>query len=580
MKYSKIAKLLFIYIVFWECIEHSVCCSGYASTNKVTLKRINGHTYSYSSIQRAIDKAEAGDTIFIDNGTFFECLQLKNKHGKKDSPITIQGKDKINCIIDGSVRQNAVLNLNQWEKDQLNGRTCLSVGHELNCSSPAAWLSSGKRLWVYGNPQQFAKSEITPGIYYDKNERKIYIRLDKDDSIIDEKLYIGDKNYTLFIKDCSNLILRNLTVQFGGTSTLMITGSSHILLSDIEVLGGRHGVYVNDKSSNQETCSNHIKIDNCRIVNKRENDWLWTDFKNKPPRYMEGAGIFIHSAGPENSIQHSTIEGSFDGISVKTIKAGRNSRVKILGNKIHDIFDDAIELDTACPHCHVFDNQIFDVFTGISLTQAVGPIHIYRNQVVVDKQVEFNRKPQVKKTHGVVLKVGGSIQTPTQKIFIYNNSFLAQSHINAFVYLDKAVRQIMFYNNIFFTDHGYIIYHSEWPLREIVFKNNLYHRRQKGPIVKSMKPQSSNKNLKQIDDKGKSTFFNSLSYKWAEDGIQADPKFIDPLGKPPNLNLSKNSPAINAGVDISKLHLPDSVHIHDNLYDIGAIEYTFEKDNK
>jgi len=69
--------------------------SGIASATTITVND-NGEE-DYTSIQEAIDVANSGDTILVQNGTYYEHLLLI-----REDNLTLLGENKETTIIDGS----------------------------------------------------------------------------------------------------------------------------------------------------------------------------------------------------------------------------------------------------------------------------------------------------------------------------------------------------------------------------------------------------------------------------------------------------------------------------------------------
>ena len=66
---------------------------------------------AYRTVQKALDKAVAGDVIELATGDYFQSIKTV-RSGKKDKPITIRGDDKGIVSIRGDSKNNRVIEIN------------------------------------------------------------------------------------------------------------------------------------------------------------------------------------------------------------------------------------------------------------------------------------------------------------------------------------------------------------------------------------------------------------------------------------------------------------------------------------
>lgn len=103
--------------------------SGTNSVRNDTYPMLNGKTFfvggdepgNYSKIQDAIDNASDGDTVFVYNGSYGECLIINKS-------ITVIGEDRNNTVIDGTHHQNNTVCIRDADRIYFSGFTIQNSG--------------------------------------------------------------------------------------------------------------------------------------------------------------------------------------------------------------------------------------------------------------------------------------------------------------------------------------------------------------------------------------------------------------------------------------------------------------------
>jgi hypothetical protein len=284
---------------------------------------------------------------------------------------------------------------------------------------------------------------------------------------------------------------------------------------------------------------------------------------------MEGAGIYIVSAGDNNEVTGCKIKGFFDGIAIAGDSAEQNIGLLLKENVISDIMDDGIELDGPCGGCRVFRNLVYDVFCGVSFAPTKGPVNVYRNIIVADKRSNFDRKSKFKQ-YGVGVKVGGKTNNPTENVNFYNNTIYAVGHAISTTYQDGNQKNCKYINNIFYSVNGYTVYSSGLPDGGVTFDSNLYFREKNKDLLLGWQSNRSGS----MDSSMTAGIHKpgTSDGKWERHWIEANPELIGIDRRPPEALLSLASPAINKGVNVREFGWPDSSPVLDGMYDLGAVE--------
>ena len=87
-KYLEYLIIFFVFLIFIQFFTSSI-----TSAKPITVAEDGSG--NYTNIQEAIDNADAGDTVFVHNGTYFENIVI-------DKTINLTGESNVNTIIDGN----------------------------------------------------------------------------------------------------------------------------------------------------------------------------------------------------------------------------------------------------------------------------------------------------------------------------------------------------------------------------------------------------------------------------------------------------------------------------------------------
>lgn len=484
----------------------------------------------FSSIQEAIDAARDGDTIIISEGTHHESFRI-NKN------VTVQGEEGKKVVIDGAYPELQKAN-NLWKANE-DGTYTATLPYKGD-NPQVSWVSyydTDNMIYPYLNEERFSAFENGESSL--RNSETVKIKL--DGGADPNKTALNIPEYSFLIKVLSPCSIKNITLKNAADNGISFDYDlSDVNIDSVEIINCHRGINAPEV--------NNVNITNCVIHNGWGENWAWeraydsgVKDSSAPAR---GHGIYITAANNSN-ISHNTIYRVWDSMHI----GGEN--VCVSNNTIYNVYDDAVELESDfVRNFHFYDNVMYDTFSGISIVpDHPGPLYIYRNTVICNKVIRW-KVTEGSKNNGQCLKMG--VGSPFKNCYIYNNSFYGLGT----VIFDKNQAEwdnIHFYNNIFystleFTDDDMMRSTSAGNIgrpNSAVFKNNLW-----------TKTASRKDSVADYDD----------IY-----GIVGDPMYKNPASSAPDINLKEESPAIDAGFDISQ-ELPDSVLVTDGKYDIGAAE--------
>ena len=284
-----------------------------------------------------------------------------------------------------------------------------------------------------------------------------WIKIKGDDL---QKVDGGVNNWeAIYISDCENIILENITVVGGKRYGINVSGGSkNIRISNCDISNwGRLGVW-SDKSHNYRLNfgavnydsgiylidAENIVIEKCYIhdCNSRTNTWNGKDYNQVHP--AGGSAIYTHMKSGlvvryndfiGNSINrwNDAIEGAFNSAYL----AGVGFDADIYGNMFFGGNDDSMELDGGSMNVRVYKNRIEQFYCGISFAPIkIGPVYAFGNLIynLGDREC-WSAHPT---KQGSVLDEGNGQQ------FWFNNTFLARK-------ISKGLNTTA-YNNIIVSD--------------------------------------------------------------------------------------------------------------------------------
>lgn len=177
-----------------------------------------GSGQTYSSIQDAIDAANAsgGDLIYVHSGTYEEDIEI-------NIPITLQGQDKSNTIING--KSGNVIEISNTESVVISGFTiqspvgegtkCIMITNSNNCNIQNNNIKNGYDgvYLLSSNDNTFNDNTISgnsqDGIsLYASNDNTIKENIITDNNVYGSKIYNSDNNL-IYLNDFSDNTNKN-----------------------------------------------------------------------------------------------------------------------------------------------------------------------------------------------------------------------------------------------------------------------------------------------------------------------------------------------------------------------------------
>ena len=209
---------------------------------------------SFSTIQAAVNAAQAGDVITVGAGRYFETIQRSNLQGSVNSPVWIASEVPFEAQI-SNLKQNALDGSAPWRND--GGGVFSTPGNP----AYAAWFGEDVFLpqWLLAdlNDDNFAveSSASEAGTTLDKPDRgfafsggRIHVRLPDGSSPSGQNVNITDDfNATLMnFSNCDNVIVDGFIMEGAGdgSSITFSENSANPRVKNCVFVGAQFGVRV------------------------------------------------------------------------------------------------------------------------------------------------------------------------------------------------------------------------------------------------------------------------------------------------------------------------------------------------
>lgn len=409
-------------------------------------------------IQDALNQATSDLCIKLMAGTYYQSATISGKQRILIEPygngaVTISGAiekltqcsqaNPCNYWQDGGVftGQESRRQLHKYYYESNFDPYNLGSCHNDNRINTISYHTNNKVLFTYVNELEFAKNHIVPdngeGGYF--TPTRVYLVLANNANPNYIGLNISQSKRIFDIQNSQEVVIRANGHQFqltntGTRATIMLHNTKNSVVDGLNFLNGNSAVY-DLEGENNLIANNHIQFN-------FNPGWAYKDYK-----YHQGDGAAGCATAMENvaiakvskqnrpgDIVGNKIEGFANGIFV----AGSN--ISIYSNVIHNIYDDAIEIEnfTGNPivNLRIYDNLVYDVKTGISaVPHSPGPTYIYNNIIATTKFIlystEYDTDPDPKNQgrqlqYGTATKIWpGGQDKPTQNVKFYFNTIFS-----------------------------------------------------------------------------------------------------------------------------------------------------------
>ncbi|WP_043588588.1 right-handed parallel beta-helix repeat-containing protein [Geminisphaera colitermitum] len=449
-----------------------------------------------ASVQAALDRATAGDTIRLRPGIYYERVTFKTG-GRHNAPVTLEGEP--GAILDGShttpldwqpapdiapgVYRAAIAE--PVRLVTVNGRTVTMLRDD--------WVRPGRARhgtnWEYTT--LFRDGIAGSGwngvralSLYQFKEKQLLLRLHSPAVSPDAPL-TGEPGITdtarnidprqpgiditvgpppnlpiVLIDGTDRCVVRGLTLRNAGAGVL-IRNSLGSVVEDCIIGPAEEGIALGAGADRVTLRFNEI-FWNPYGENrpKAKDSWdLWT--ANKRGGWSDKHGIKINGSRGGHRIHDNLIHHHWDGISVSPGDRGTDGGMRIHHNRLFTLVDDGFETNGAQEDNHWNDNIIDGTLCAIRLKAPDhGPFYVYRNILLNNKEDlrNFGRKdnthsrdPATGEWKTTVVGKGSPVILPAVA-YIYHNTGTSSAAIVSNSVYGIGVPNYHFYNNLFWCE--------------------------------------------------------------------------------------------------------------------------------
>lgn len=427
--------------IFCLCILAFVSLKGQTATYYVSTSGNNSNpgssTLPFRTIQKAADKAIAGDSVIVRAGTYRERIEVKFS-GTSGKYVTFQGE--LGATIDGGdIFTGWVpapeIGAGVFKKSGLPYEPRNMTWNDkyiLQINSTAMKDGRGKLALARSssNPEWTGVEALfgtLNGITYlrfrnklDPNKENI-----RFSSSFPGAFHLEGKSY---------VVVRGFTIKNHHNPIYIRGASNNNIIEKNTLVGGRASVYVMGEANqpalsparnqirNNQITLNYIYSDYGYFWKRTTTDIrIWRTFKELST--SDRTGISINNAGDDNQIYGNHVYKHHDGIIHADSTGGtlHNRRLKIYNNYIHNMQDSGIEALDGGVGVQWYDNIIYETTSPLRVKVVkAGPLYIYKNRVANKTQKSFEGYPA---GEGFVASLEGQPNT-SGVVYFYHNSIV------------------------------------------------------------------------------------------------------------------------------------------------------------
>ncbi|BAO43044.1 hypothetical protein TBH_C0096 [Thiolapillus brandeum] len=345
------------------------------------------------TLNYAINQLQAGDTLYLRAGTFYESQLIFTQSGTRQNWITIKPWNNEEVIIDGSLADFRATNNDAWElldddlhiyrsidtydMQRANGYLSENDGHWRLVTYEDFSTFSAANEYYSANPPYYY---VGPGLFYNSSENKIYVRLQYsiyqasqnlrlpvDNNPNHIPLYIFDDNEVVLFSDTASYIhFENINLRYQNNAVEIKSGAHHIKFSGGSMIGGRDFVLVRD-------LAHDIVIENVNFKGYIPPWIARSDVKHptpgRPAHLMQSSAVNISDGAYDVEVSGCHFDHFFDAIDAT--KSAHD--LFIHDNHFHIVRDDVLQLGSAAYNVEIANNILTEVTAGFSWNGSGAP---------------------------------------------------------------------------------------------------------------------------------------------------------------------------------------------------------------
>ncbi|MBL8826421.1 MAG: right-handed parallel beta-helix repeat-containing protein [Planctomycetaceae bacterium] len=571
----------------------------------------------WKSVQSAIERLRAGDTLVLRGGVYYEQLYVALA-GTADKPITIRSEPGERVIVDGGVAEFFTQPDQVWEpaksgvpdeyqtvRTYPNLRTVVAQFGDSMVGLQTYYhrqdLIAASELVDWPDWEKTGETDLKPiylgpGLWYDTQTSRLHARFSHThlpqianyQGETDPRklpLVVAPFNATpLHVDGGEHLVFQDIEFRGGGYKTVVLDHATHCEFRNVTIWCGTYGI--------QASRTQHLHLNGSRLYGNlapwsARADASKRDYPDRPHRNLSRLNthaLIEIDAGRESSvyfspqnnhwlIEHCHLADAHDGVYL----GGMNARFH--HNLVENLQDDGIylspmylrhKLDKTKPQIHIHEN----VFRGLLTALAFGgsepdtddQLHVYRNLFDLRASV-FTARPSTRKaesTFSTGKLIGDHGSPPWPALNFYHNTVVSQETCRDADMSSTATSRVpqphRVFNNIFFHMARLPNFTPPTPAAAVASDGNVY-----------WSPQADQKAGNALFDRYRKSPAFVENQPFYAPGSTTHSRFARPFAEVATPTLSPGSPAIDAGVELPA-DWADPLAKHDRgARDVGAL---------
>lgn len=546
-------RIMPIVLLLWpvtSCGAQPVATNAYYVSPSGSDSNAGTEVAPWKTLGYALTKLNAGDTLYLRGGTYFESERTTSRSGTASAPIVIQSYPGERAVIDGSLPDFQAAPNDAWELVNSTLQLYRSK-RTFSGSRIRAWLTNDNLQLIeyssaqnlestnYGQVNGTAPLYIGPGVQL-RPDGHVYIRLQPNPTDLvnasgqqitavpadpnpgNNKIALFTSKYIVELDGASYIQFRDVTLSYSQSIIDAKNGAHHIGFTGCTFDFGTYGFVLRDN------------IHDWNIASSGFNNGLpgfvyWTDVKNgdkeSAEAYPEFQSAAIIGAIHGFTISKNTFHDTFDALDIDT----GSTDSQITGNVFQTIRDDAIELSKTVSNIEVNKNLLWTVGSGISIDGAkgqAGQVYIHHNVIDNSAYQHGGRPGNYREDDWPVWQVidpFGSHNASDGDAWwkVYNNTIVTRR--SGYDWNPSGPSAVggnsekYVYNNIFYVLDDRVVFRDELVSKGTHYDGNMYYRLKPGkyPLFVNF---ADGKDYQSLAD-----FLSKSKTNWERTSLEADP---------------------------------------------------------
>lgn len=404
------------------------------------------------SVQEALSRAKAGDTVRLAPGVYRERVTFKNS-GTYGKPVTLEGAP--GAILDGS--ENVALD---WQpatdiapatyraKVPLSVFTLTAEGkivtmlREDRVKPGATEKDDRGNLWDYTKLFQVgvgpSKWEGVKALsLYLSKSKEVLVRFKDDLDPRQLKITVVPREPIIKISGTNRCVVRRLILR-NAAYGVFIENSLGSVVENCTIGPVDYGVWLSS-GSDQATLRFNEMFMNPYAGADPKGVGAWDNWTaHKRGGHYDRFGVQIYKTRGGHEVHDNYIHDTWDGIEDRGA-AGENRGLHIHHNRIFNVSDDGLEPNGAEEHCHWNDNIVEKSICGFRIKAIThGPMYAYRNIFL---------------SNGEDFRNYGEVELKPATAYIYHNTGTARAAVQSNKVFGIGTPNYYYFNNLFWCDY-------------------------------------------------------------------------------------------------------------------------------